>query len=105
MTVTKETVAFINEAFKSREVSRMAKAIGTVAKTGNIAEVARQAKLARTSVYRAFAGGAPHPNLTTVVYVLEALGLELRVRPIRKRGAQSSNRIVTDPSRNRMRLD
>ncbi|WP_456649766.1 helix-turn-helix domain-containing transcriptional regulator [Bradyrhizobium sp. LM2.3] len=47
-------------------------------------EVAREAGLQRTSIYRAF-GNERLPNFSTVVGVLTAMGLEIRVVPRRRR--------------------
>jgi probable addiction module antidote protein len=80
---------YLNAAFSSGDVARIARAIGTAAKVHNISEVAKKAKLARPSVYRAFAGERAYPNLTTVVRVLEAMGFGLRVKQIKKHGAKS----------------
>jgi len=52
---------YLNAAFTSGDVARIAKAIGTAAKVHNISEVAKKAKLARPSVYRAFAGERAYP--------------------------------------------
>jgi probable addiction module antidote protein len=90
LAVRGEVFEALNEAFSSRDVVRISEAIGNAAKANNIAELARRAKLARPSVYRAFAGGSACPNLTTVVRVLEALGLELRVERIGKNRKRSS---------------
>jgi probable addiction module antidote protein len=72
---------FLNEAFKSEDLDRICQAVGAVAKTLNIAEVARMADIAETTVHRGFAGGGAAPNLTTIVSVLGALGLRLKVAP------------------------
>lgn len=82
----KEMLEIFKAAFRSRDVEQISQAIGTAAKAHNVAEVARRAGITRTSVYQAFAGQGAYPNLTTVVRVLEAIGLELKVRQIRKRG-------------------
>jgi probable addiction module antidote protein len=91
-----EIVDFLNEAFHSGDVDRIAQAIGIAAKTHDISDVAKRAGLARTSVYRSFAGEGRYPNLTTVVQVLAAMGLGLKVGRIRKSGARASrlNRAV-----------
>jgi probable addiction module antidote protein len=85
-----EIVDFLNEAFHSGDVDRIAQAIGTAAKIHDISDVAKRAGLSRTTLYRAFAGEGTHPNLTTVVRVLEAMGLGLKVGRIRKPGAKAS---------------
>ena len=86
-----EIVDFLNAAFRSGEVDRIAQAIGAAAKLHNMADVAKRARLSRPSLYRAFAGEGSYPNLTTVVHVLEAMGLGLRVARIKKLGAKTSS--------------
>ena len=85
-----EVVDFLNEAFRSGDVDRIAQAIGIAAKTHDISDVAKRAGLSRTSVYRSFAGEGRYPNLTTVVQVLAAMGLGLKVGPIGRPGARAS---------------
>jgi probable addiction module antidote protein len=85
-----EIVEFLNAAFDSGDVDRISQAIGTAAKVHNISDVAKRARLNRTSVYRAFAGRGTYPNLTTVVHILGAMGLGLKVGRITKHGAKSS---------------
>jgi probable addiction module antidote protein len=74
-----EIVDFLNEAFRSGDVDRIAQAIGSAAKIRDISDVAKRAGLSRTSVYRSFTGEGRYPNLTTVVQVLAAMGFGLKV--------------------------
>src|SRR5687768_16804150 len=74
----------LNIAFKTGDVERICLAVGAAVKTYNVADVARKSGLSRPSVYRAFAGGGSSPNLTTLLGVLDAMGLRLMVVP--KRG-------------------
>jgi probable addiction module antidote protein len=85
-----EIVDFLNAAFATGDVDRISQAIGTAAKIHNISDVAKRARLSRPSVYRAFAGRGTYPNLTTVVRILGAMGLGLKVGRITQRGARSS---------------
>ena len=86
-----EITDYLNAAFQSDDVDRICQSIGAAAKSHNIADIARKSGLRRPSVYRAFAGGGAFPNLTTVVGVLAAMGLRLKVEP--KRG------VTAKPSR------
>jgi probable addiction module antidote protein len=85
-----EIVDFLNAAFDSGDLDRISQAIGTAAKVHNISDVARRARLSRPSVYRAFAGRGTYPNLTTVVRILGAMGLGLKVGRITQHAAKSS---------------
>lgn len=55
-------------------------AIGKALGDFNVSEIARQTGLQRSSIYRAF-GNAQLPNFSTVLTVLTAMGLQLRVVP------------------------
>ncbi|APG10467.1 putative addiction module antidote protein [Bradyrhizobium japonicum] len=74
----------LNQAFVSGEPHRICGAIGEALKGFNISEISREAGLQRTSIYRAF-GNEQLPNFSTVLAVLTAMGLQLKVTP--KRGA------------------
>ena len=79
----------LNIAFKSGDVERICLAVGAAIKAYNISDIARKSGLSRPSVYRAFAGGGASPNLTTLLGVLDAMGLRLMV-PKRGDRAQAS---------------
>jgi probable addiction module antidote protein len=91
----------LNHAFESDDVERICLAIGAAVKAYNIADVARKSGLNRPSVYRAFAGNGASPNLTTVIGVLDAMGLRLKV--IGKQGRRAklsgSSQRVSTPTR------
>jgi probable addiction module antidote protein len=74
----KEISDFINDAFDGGDVNRICEAIGAAAKIHDIKRIAEQAKIARTSVYRAFSGPRL-PSFQTVLHVLDAMGLQMRV--------------------------
>jgi probable addiction module antidote protein len=78
----------INCAFEGSNVELMRRAIGETIRLHNVSDIAMLAGLARPTIYRAFSDGAQHPSFETVVDVLRAMGLELRVmiRRGRRRG-------------------
>nr|WP_249807483.1 addiction module antidote protein [Bradyrhizobium sp. 61] len=84
----------MNQAFASAEPHRICGAIGEALKDFNISEISREAGLQRTSIYRAF-GNEQLPNFSTVLAVLTAMGLQLKVTP--KRGAHKRALIQPDP--------
>ncbi|MCK1277570.1 putative addiction module antidote protein [Bradyrhizobium barranii subsp. apii] len=84
----------LNQAFASAEPHRICGAIGEALKDFNISEISREAGLQRTSIYRAF-GNEQLPNFSTVLAVLTAMGLQLKVTP--KRGAHKRALIQPDP--------
>lgn len=70
----------LNGAFASAEPQIICRAIGKALGDFNVSEIARQTGLQRSSIYRAF-GNAQLPNFSTVLTVLTAMGLQLRVVP------------------------
>jgi probable addiction module antidote protein len=82
-----EIADYINCAFKSSDIVAICHAIGDVTRLYNISDIAKKAGMDRPSIYRAF-GGQQHPNLLTVLSVLDAMGFQLRI--IQRRGQRAS---------------
>lgn len=76
----------INQAFRSSDVDAICSAIGEVTRQYNVSDMAKKSGVKRERFYRAF-GGHQHPNLTTLIRVLAAIGLQLQVMPLRGRTA------------------
>jgi len=75
----------INQALETSDIAEICQAIGAATRLYNISDLAHRSGIERQSVYRAFAGGPKHPNFTTVLSVLDAMGFRLHVtvrRPI-----------------------
>lgn len=75
----------LNSAFASAEPHSICQAIGKALDDFNISEMARETGLQRQSIYRAFQTHTRLPNFTTVLAVLTAMGLQLKVTPLRER--------------------
>jgi probable addiction module antidote protein len=75
---------YISAALETGDVGFVRDAVGIVARARGMAEIAKAAGLNRESLYRAL-GETGNPELATMLRVLAALGLELRVHPIPKR--------------------
>ncbi|MCG2633022.1 putative addiction module antidote protein [Bradyrhizobium sp. WYCCWR 13023] len=75
----------LNKALASADPNAICRAIGTALVDFNIAEMARETGLERQSIYRAFKGRTTLPNFTTLLAVLTAMGLQLKVTPKRQR--------------------
>ena len=71
---------YLKEAFETRDTEYIARAIGTVAKSRGMTAIAEATGLSRESLYRAL-GTKPNPEFSTVIKVLDSLGMELSVRP------------------------
>ncbi len=79
----------INEALKKSDVAEICHAIGAATRLYNISDLARKSGLARPSLHRAFAGDPKKPNFTTVLSVLDAMGMRLHVTV--RRGARTES--------------
>jgi probable addiction module antidote protein len=71
----------LNIALASAEPNRICRAVGKALGDFNIAEMAKQTGLQRQSIYRAFQTNAHLPNFSTLLAVLTAMGLQLKVAP------------------------
>ncbi len=64
----------------------IAKALGDIARAKGMAQVAREAGLSRESLYKALSGQRT-PSFTTVLKVIDALGLQLHASAANKSAA------------------
>jgi probable addiction module antidote protein len=71
---------FLSEAMETGDAAFIAHALGIVARARGMASVAREAGLGRESLYKALGEGG-NPEFATVLRVIAALGLKLRVAP------------------------
>src|SRR6478672_2294506 len=85
----------INQAFKKSDFAEICHAIGAATRLYNISDLAQKSGLARPSLHRAFAGDRKKPNFTTVMNVLDAMGLRLRVT-VHRRGPARAARLKSD---------
>jgi probable addiction module antidote protein len=74
----RDIVAYLEAALEDGQPSVIAAALGDVARARGMTAIARKAGLGRESLYKALAPGG-NPQLSTVLGVLRALGLTLRV--------------------------
>ncbi|WP_167771185.1 addiction module antidote protein [Bradyrhizobium niftali] len=72
----------LNQAFASAEAHTICRAIGQALRDFNVSEISKKTGVQRTSIYRAF-GNEQLPNFSTVLGVLTAMGLQLKVTPMR----------------------
>ncbi len=69
---------FLEDAMESSNAAVIAGAIGAVAKYKGMTAIARETGMSRESLYRALSGDG-NPQLSTVLKVLEAMGMKLSV--------------------------
>jgi probable addiction module antidote protein len=72
--------AYLSEAIASNDPAFIANSLGVVARARGMTKVARDAGLSRESLYRALSPDG-NPELSTLLRVLDVLGLRLSVRP------------------------
>ena len=85
----------LNRAFAKSDIAEICHAIGAATRLYNISDLAQKSGLARPSLHRAFAADPKKPNFTTVLSVLDAMGLRLRVT-VRRRGPARAARLKSD---------
>jgi probable addiction module antidote protein len=76
---TKKDIAnYLEAAFEDGDPALIAHALGAVARAKGMAQVARSTGLGRESLYKALSSDG-NPELATVLKVVRALGLKLKV--------------------------
>jgi len=71
---------YLNEAFFSNDPKQITKALGVVARTQGMLDVAKKTGLAREHLYNSL-GENGNPTLHTLITVLDALGYRLKIEP------------------------
>ena len=71
-------MAYLNAVFEEDDPALIAHALGVVARAEGMAEIAKQAGLTRPSLYKALSENG-RPEFATVLKVLRALGLKLKI--------------------------
>jgi probable addiction module antidote protein len=72
--------AYLTEALESNDQALITKAIGNVARSRGMTEVAERAGVSRENLYRALRGDVK-PEFDTIIKVIHALGLNLVAQP------------------------
>jgi probable addiction module antidote protein len=72
--------AFMSEAFQTEDVGYIAHALGVVARSKGMSQIASQTGLSREQLYRSFSENG-NPTLKTTIAVMKALGIELTAKP------------------------
>jgi probable addiction module antidote protein len=75
--------AFLEDAMETNDAAFIASAIGEVARAKGMSAIAKETGMSRESLYRALSGDG-NPQLSTVLKVLEAMGLKLSVEAVSK---------------------
>ena len=81
---TEDAIAFLNAVLELDDPELLPPALGVIARSRGIRQVANASGLGRESLYKALREGAD-PRFSTVGRVLSALGYTLRVEPVQTR--------------------
>ena len=73
-----DQIDLLRDAFATGDPTYIVNAIGIVARARNVSELAREAGMTRAGLYKAF-GAEGDPKFSTVLGVLNALGVKLSV--------------------------
>lgn len=79
-----DIVAYLEAAFEDGDPALIAAALGDIARVRGMTKVATDAGLGRESLYKALSP-AGNPEFATVLKVMQALGLGLRVSAVKAR--------------------
>jgi probable addiction module antidote protein len=74
----KDVVAYLNAAFEDGDPKIIASVLGDVARSKGMAAIAKKTGLGRESLYKALSKDG-NPKILTVVKVIQALGLKLKI--------------------------
>ncbi|RUU56472.1 addiction module antidote protein [Mesorhizobium sp. M2C.T.Ca.TU.002.02.1.1] len=75
-----DIVAYLDAVMEEGDLSFLCKALGDVARSRGMTEIAKKTGMSRESLYKALSEKG-NPSLSTVAAVLEAMGLRLSVAP------------------------
>ncbi len=78
LSTPEEMAAYLEVALEDGDPALVTAAIGDIARARGMTQLSRDTGLARESLYRALSAEG-HPEFATVLKVLKALGLQLRV--------------------------
>lgn len=70
---------FIAEAFATEDAGYIAHALGVVARSKGMSQIAKDTGLSREQLYRSFSENG-NPTLKTTIAVMKALGVELTAK-------------------------
>jgi probable addiction module antidote protein len=79
-----DIAAYLDAALEEGDLAFLQKALGNVARSQGMTEIAKKTGMSRSSLYKALDLGG-NPSLETVFSVLSAIGLRLSVAKMRDR--------------------
>jgi probable addiction module antidote protein len=83
LTTDEDIAAYLTEALATGDTAVIAHALGVIARTRGMSRIASQTGLSRESLYRALSVDG-NREFTTVLRIMEAMGLRLTAEPTTK---------------------
>ncbi len=80
MTTRDDMAAYLEAALEDGDVSVIAAALGDIARSEGMAQLAKETGLGRESLYKSLSAGG-NPEFSTILRVVKALGLKLYAAP------------------------
>jgi probable addiction module antidote protein len=80
-----DVAAYLEAAFEDGDPQLICAALGNIARSKGMTEIARRTSRGRAGLYKALSQGG-HPEFATVVDVIHALDLQLTVTPKHRAG-------------------
>jgi probable addiction module antidote protein len=80
-----DMAAYLEAALEEGDAALVAAALGDIARAKGMTQVARDAGLGRESLYKALSPSG-NPEFSTILRVIQALGLQLHAAPATERG-------------------
>jgi probable addiction module antidote protein len=81
-----DMAAYLEAALEEGDSALIAAALGDIARAKGMTQVAREAGLGRESLYKALSSSG-NPEFSTILKVVQALGLQLHASPAAARNA------------------
>jgi len=83
LTDIKDVAAFLEAAIEEAgdDAAFVAQALGTIARSGNVSELARRVGMSREGLYKALSAEG-NPSFATIVKVAHALGLRIHFESV-----------------------
>jgi probable addiction module antidote protein len=75
-----DIAAYLQAAFEEGDATLIAAALGDIARAKGMSQIARETGLGRESLYKALSAEG-NPEFSTILKVVEALGLKLQALP------------------------
>jgi probable addiction module antidote protein len=83
LTTLDDTAAYLEAAIEQSgdDPTLITQALSTIARSGNVSELARRAGMSREGIYKALSPNG-NPSFATILKITHALGLQLHVKSV-----------------------